>query len=372
MKAITEFVKRETVFCASVLIGIISMFFVKPDAEYIGYIDFRTIGLLFSLMAVVAGFTKMGIIIKAAEMVIKKVRNTRLLVAVLWGISFFASMVITNDVALITFVPLAIAVLSMCRKKELIIYTLVLQTVAANLGSMLTPMGNPQNLYIYNYFNAGIGEFFSITLPVIILSFILLLAATFFVKKEELDVKIRNSEIKGGKTGIIIYSLLAVISLMAVLKVIDYRIAVVLTLVYIIVADRKVIGRIDWFLLLTFCFFFVFSGNIERIEEVRNVIGEFLKGREFVVSLCASQVISNVPAAVMLSSFTDNYRGLILGTDIGGLGTLVASLASLISFKFYSLTENAEKGRYIAVFTVINVIFISVLIVFALLYYKGL
>ena len=369
MKPIFGFIKREAVFCAAFLIAVISMFFVKPDREYIGYIDFRTIGLLFALMAVVTGISRMGIIIKAAELIIKKVNNTRLLVAVLWGISFFASMIITNDVALITFVPLAIAVLSMCKKKGLIIYTVVLQTVAANLGSMLTPMGNPQNLYIYNCFNVSIGEFFCITLPVIVLSFVLLAVSTFFVKREGLNVSIRNSSVNGGKIKIIAYCILGITSLMAVLKIIDYRIAVVITALYILIADRKVICRIDWFLLLTFCFFFIFAGNVERIESVNNIIVSLIKDREFAVSLFASQIISNVPAAVMLSGFTENYRGLILGTDIGGLGTLIASLASLISFKFYSLTEGAEKGKYILIFSGVNVIFIAVLIVFALIYY---
>lgn len=369
MKALTEFIKREAVFSIALVIAVVSMFFVKPDMEYIGYIDFRTIGLLFALMAVVAGFSKMGVIIKAAEIIIKKVNNTRLLVTVLWGICFFASMVITNDVALITFVPLSIAVLSMCNKKNLIIYTVVLQTVAANLGSMLTPMGNPQNLYIYNYFNVRIGEFFGITLPVIILSFVILVFSTFFVKKEKLDVSIRNSSVGGGRLKILAYCVLGAVSLMAVLKLIDYRIAVVVTAVYILTADRKVIWRIDWFLLMTFCFFFIFAGNVERIERVNNVIVELIKNREFAVSLFASQVISNVPAAVMLSGFTENYRGLILGTDIGGLGTLIASLASLISFKFYSLTEGAEKGKYVLIFSGVNVIFLVVLIGFAVVYY---
>ncbi|MDO4301482.1 MAG: SLC13 family permease [Clostridia bacterium] len=188
MKVLINFIKKEAVFTIALLFAVLSALLIPPDTEYINYIDFRTIVLLFSLMAVVAGFKSMGLMEAFAGAIINRVRSTRLLVAVLWGICFFSSMFITNDVALITFVPVAVTVLTLCNKKELIIYTVVLQTVAANMGSMLTPMGNPQNLYIYACFNVGTGEFFSITLPVILLSFLLLMLSTLFVKNEELSI----------------------------------------------------------------------------------------------------------------------------------------------------------------------------------------
>ncbi|MDO5387599.1 MAG: SLC13 family permease [Clostridia bacterium] len=364
MKAIIEFAKRETVLVISFLAAMLSMCFVKPDKGYLEYIDMRTIGLLFSLMAVIAGFSQMGIIRRLAEIIVKKMKNTRALVITLWSMCFISSMLITNDVSLITFVPLAIAVLNMCGKKELIIYTVVLQTVAANLGSMLTPMGNPQNLYIYNYFNVDIWEFLGITIPVIILSFILLMLSSFVVKGENINVHIENIDIKGSLLKRNVYICLGILCIMSVVKIVDYRITVFIAAIYIIIFDRKVIFKIDWFLLLTFCMFFVFTGNIGRIYHIRNFMENFLTGREFFTALLGSQIISNVPAAVMLSGFTDNYRELILGTDVGGLGTLIASLASLISFKLYSLTEGAEKGRYLMVFTAVNIIFLIIIVLF--------
>lgn len=367
MRQIISIIKKDIVLSAAIIFSLLSMFFVKPDREYLGYIDFRTIGLLFALMAVVAGFNAMGVMRKIAESIISRVKSTRLLLTVLWGLCFFSSMIITNDVSLITFVPLAISVLTMCNKYELIIYTVVLQTVAANLGSMLTPMGNPQNLYIYNYFNLRMGEFLIITLPVIAVSFIMLLTATLFVKQESLKVNVKIGKTDGDGLHIIMYSCLGIICILAVLKVIDYRIAVIVTAICLIIFDRKILKRIDWLLLVTFCAFFIFVGNIERIEMISSFINGFMTGRELVVSLCASQFISNVPAAVMLCGFTDNYRELILGTDIGGLGTLVASLASLISFKIYSVIEGADIKRYLSVFTLVNIVFLAILVLFSVI-----
>lgn len=367
MRLIISIIKKDIVLSAAIIFALLSMFFVKPDRKYLDYIDFRTVGLLFSLMAVVAGFTAMGVMRKVAEGIISRVKSTGILLAVLWGLCFFSSMIITNDVSLITFVPLAISVLTMCNKHELIIYTVVLQTVAANLGSMLTPMGNPQNLYIFNYFNLRIGEFLIITLPVIAISFVMLLTATLFVKNESLTVDVKNSTTAGNRFNIIMYSCLGMLCILAVLKVIDYRIAVVVTAICLIIFDRKILKRIDWLLLITFCAFFIFVGNIERIEMISNFINGLMTGREIAVSLCASQFISNVPAAVMLCGFTDNYRALILGTDIGGLGTLIASLASLISFKIYSVTEGADIKRYLGVFTLVNIVFLVMLVLFTVI-----
>lgn len=369
MKYIIDFIKREAVLTFAVLLAVLSAFIVPPDKEYFSYIDMRTIGLLFALMSVVAGFSKMGVIRKTAESIVTGIKGTRGLVTVLWGLCFFSSMVITNDIALITFVPLAVTVLNICHKNKLIIYTVVLQTIAANLGSMLMPMGNPQNLYIYTKFNVSFSEFIVITFPIIIVSFILLFCATLFVKNENIDVSIDVTDIKGSKGKRIMYTLLGLASILSVVRVIDYRLTVAAVFLCLITSDRSILKRVDWLLLVTFCAFFVFVGNMGRIESVRSFVMNFVAGREFGAALLSSQVISNVPAAVMLSGFTDNYKALILGTDIGGLGTLIASLASLISFKLYSLTENAKKSKYVAVFSCLNIIFIVILILFAVLFY---
>jgi hypothetical protein len=356
-----SFIKKEAVFIISSVFALISMFFVLPSYEYANYIDFRVIGLLFILMSVVAGFQNIRAFDKISEIIINKINNTRKLVIVLWMLCFFMSMFITNDVALITFVPLSLVTLKKINKDKYIIYTIVLQTIAANLGSMLTPMGNPQNLYLYTYFNIDTFEFFSITIPVILVSFALLFIISLYVKPEKIEIQTYKADFQKTKL-LYIYFGLAIISLMAVFKVIDYRYVLVITVLIELIFDKKILLNIDWFLLLTFIAFFIFVGNIGQIDLISNTVKNIINGREMIVTLLFSQVISNVPAAVMLSGFTDNYRDLVLGSDIGGLGTLVASLASLISFKIYSQVDNCDIKKYLIVFLAVNIIFIIILL----------
>ncbi len=356
-----DFIKKESVFVISTLCALVSMLFVFPDSKYIEYIDFRVIGLLFVLMSIVSGFRTLGVFESISTCIINKVKKCRHLVMMLWMLCFFMSMFITNDVALITFVPLAIMVLRLSNNEKYIIYTVVLQTIAANLGSMFTPMGNPQNLYLYSYYGINTVEFFTITIPVLVISFLLLVAATFFVKNNSIEINtIHNKSEKNIK--LYLYIVLGIFAIMAVFKIIDWRYVVILTALCEIFADRKIILKVDWFLLLTFIAFFVFVGNIGRIETIKDAITFVIGGRELITAVVSSQIISNVPAAVMLSGFTDNYRELILGTNIGGLGTLVASLASLISFKIYSANKGSNIKKYLLVFTVMNLIFIIILL----------
>lgn len=363
------FLKKEAVFVISMILAVISAFIVPPDVKYLDYIDIRVIALLFVLMSVVAGFQCLGVFEFISNTIVNKIENLRYLVMVLWMLCFFMSMIITNDVALITFVPLAILTLTITDNTKYIIYTVVLQTVAANMGSMLTPMGNPQNLYLYSYFNISTFEFFSITVPVIILSFILLLIASLFIPNSKINVKTGDFKIEKNKK-LLLYSVLGLMALCAVFKIIDYKIVTIAAFLLILILDRRNLIRIDWFLLFTFVFFFIFVGNIGRITYIVNFISDVLLERELLISVIACQVISNVPAAVMLSGFTENYKALILGTDIGGLGTLIASLASLISFKIYSQIKDSNTVKYLIEFTVINVIFIIILLTVFIFCYK--
>jgi Na+/H+ antiporter NhaD/arsenite permease-like protein len=276
---------------------------------------------------------------------------------------------ITNDVALITFVPFALLILTMTGQTKYIIRIVVLQTIAANLGSMLTPVGNPQNLYLFTNYNISIGEFLSITLPFTVFSLFLLLISIFFIPKEHISFTLMNTE-KPDKHNpyiIALYSGLFLVCLACVIRMIDYRIALLLVLLCSLLFDRTVLKKVDYSLLLTFVCFFIFVGNIGNIPLINQFLASLLQGREQLVSILASQIISNVPAAVLLSAFTKNYKAMILGTDLGGLGTLVASLASLISYKFYSRLEGARPGRYLAVFTAYNIIFLALLCLFSFL-----
>lgn len=366
MKKITEFLKNEIVLVVSVFVAVVTMFFVPPSVEYIGYINFSVISLLFCLMLVVAGVMETNLFGVVSERLLFVAKSERAVTISLVAVTFFSSMLITNDVALITFVPLTISIFGKDRKHRLI-YTIVLETVAANLGSMATPVGNPQNLYLYDYFSLSIGEFVSILMPSVVLGAVAVVIACFIGRNNAMrgDDNIDNS-IKDKKK-LIIYAVLFVVCMLTVLRLLDYRITLGIVVIAALVFDRKIFLKVDYFLLLTFVAFFVFVGNLRAIPEINSALEEMIKGREFVFAIITSQVISNVPAAAMLSGFTDNAAALLLGVDIGCLGTPVASLASLISLKLYSKSENADMKKYLLVFTLVNIIFLVVFLPFCMI-----
>ncbi len=363
-----EFIKKEAVLCAAVLLALISIFFVFPDKQYADYIDFRTLGILFSLMAVMEGMKSIGVFRLTAEGLLKRAGSIRSIAMILVGLCFFSSMIITNDVALITFVPFTIVTFRMLGRKtedELLVPIVVMQTLAANLGSMLTPLGNPQNLYLYGVSGISLGRFIKLLLPFAALSF-LMLFVWILVKTSsyefEAEISLSDDVGKLSKSRFAVYLLLFAVSLLAVADVIHFAVAAGAAVAVLLIADRRLLGKIDYSLLLTFIGFFIFIGNMSRVEAINSFLSRIIDGNEFAVSVGASQVISNVPAALLLSGFSDNYEKLILGTDIGGLGTLIASMASLISFKCISKERPDVKKRYFLLFTVSNIVFLAVLI----------
>ena len=361
MKKIISFIKKEIVFSISFVVALVSMLFVKPDNKYLSYIDFRTIGLLFALMAVVAGLSKAGLILKLAEKIVEKVGNTRLLVAVLWGICFFTSMIITNDVTLITFVPFTIILLEISHQKSKLIYIVTLETISANLGSMTTPIGNPQNLYLFSNYNMNIDEFIIAIIPYSVLSLVLLVVLSLFVGNESITVEKELNRVKGSKNSFlpIMYGILFILALFSVFKILDYRVLLGVLLIAILSLDRITLIKVDYSLIFTFVFLFIFIGNLGNIEYIHNFLQGIIIGNEVWVGVLSSQIFSNVPASILLSKFTDNGSALLIGVNIGGLGTLIASMASLISFKFLQ-NENIKISRYIIVFTFINLVFLGI------------
>ena len=363
---IWHFIKNETVLSVAVILAVISSFFITPDIEYLNYIDFRTIGLLFCLMTVMAGLQKTGVFSFMAENLLKKIHSTKSLIFILVMLCFFFSMLITNDVALITFVPFTFTVLDMLGgdiKNQTIIPVVAMQTVAANLGSMLTTIGNPQNLYLHGISGLGVGEFMLLMLPYTVISFVLL-SAWALLRKGKGGVKIDfndKTRIKN-KGKVVIYSTLFCVCLLTVAHALDYRIMLLVVIATTAAADYRIFARVDYTLLLTFIAFFVFIGNMGRIPMFSNYINSIINGRECITGILSSQLISNVPAALLLSGFTDNIRPLIVGVNIGGLGTLIASMASLISFKYIGRENKSVRGRYLLYFTAVNVIFLAVLL----------
>lgn len=370
MKAIFQkiyfYIQAEVVLCAAAFVVIITMFLIPPSTDYISYLDFRVLSLLFSLMAVVSGFQKTGIFIMLSERLLKKVTTLRSLSLVLILLCFFTSMLITNDVALITFVPFTILLLNITGQSKLNIRIIVLQTVAANLGSMLTPVGNPQNLFLYSRYDISILEFLQVTVPYTAVSFVLLCLTVLVIKNSPLTFQLQDSTktYKSKRRLLPLYTFLFLVCIACVMRVLDYRIMLAIVLLAILFFDIHILKRVDYTLLLTFVCFFLFVGNMGNISVVKDFLVNLLDRKELLTAIISSQIISNVPAAALLSAFTDNYKALILGTDIGGLGTLVASLASLISYKFYCKTIDVKKGKYLKVFTLYNLLFLAVLCLF--------
>lgn len=367
MKRLIDFLKKETVLCIAAVLALVSVFFVPPSLEYINYMDFRVLALLFCLMLVVSGLRSIGVFGYLGSSLLKKASNTRQLTLLLAGLCFFSSMFITNDVALITFVPFAIMLLSMAGQEKLMIPIVVLQTVAANLGSMLTPIGNPQNLYLYSSFDLTMGQFLFYMFPLTLLSLLLLIAAAILLPKKNLQFHNEEDTPVPKRMTLILYLLLFLICLCCVLRILPWQAMLVILVIGIFLIDKTIFCSVDYYLLLTFVCFFLFIGNMERIPAVSQFLIEIISGRELLLGTLLSQCISNVPAAILLSGFTDRVRSLLYGVNIGGLGTLIASLASVISFKSYSNAENARKGSYMMTFTIVNIAFLVILYIAAFL-----
>lgn len=365
---IIAFFKKEIVLVVAAVLAFISGFIVPPTKAYMEYIDWCVLGILLSLMTVMAGLQKNGLFDTLVVALLKRTKKVWQLAFVLVFLCFFLSMLITNDVALITFVPFAILTLKKCGQERLVIPVVVLQTIAANLGSMLTPIGNPQNLYLYNLSQMGILEFVLFMLPYTMVSGLLLVISLLLIKgKHEAVVIKEETNMRLSQKKNIIYLILFALSLLSVAKILHYMVVLILVLLVVFIMEKDVLKSVDYCLLLTFICFFIFTGNLENIPAVKDTLQNLITGRELVISVFASQAISNVPAALLLSEFTDNYRVLLKGVNIGGLGTLIASMASLISYKIFANHYNELKGRYFLWFTLANIIYLLILTVVAVI-----
>ena len=369
IKQIKQFIKRETVLTIAALLAVISSLIVHPDKEYVNYIDFRTLAILFSLMSVMAGLKKQGIFDVICRKLLKRTHNMLELTCVLVGICFFFSMFITNDVALITFVPFTFIVLNNLGDRIKTTYLLpivCMQTIAANLGSMLTPIGNPQNLYLYSKSGMPISEFIRLMLPYSLASLILLLIWIFFLCKKKDNEQITSIPDSGAthidRKIVIMDIVLFVICLLSVVRILPYAYAFAIVLAAAFLFDRQSLKAVDYSLLLTFVAFFVFIGNLGRLPEFSAWLKQILDGHEVLTAVLASQITSNVPAALLLSGFTDKTNLLIIGTNLGGLGTLIASMASLISYRQIAREASDGKRKYFFIFTVSNIVFLVFLL----------
>lgn len=361
------FCKKEVVFVIAVAVAVISIFFVKPSAAYLAYPDYRVLALLFCLMIIVAGIKEQGVFTLLGQKLTAKAKNSRQLTLLLVLLCFFTSMLITNDVALITFVPFALELLCLSGLQDKIIKVVVLQTIAANLGSMFTPIGNPQNLYLYGLTGMGLMEFLLYMLPLTALSLLLLLLVIFTEKPQPIVTNLQEEEKQPDKKKVWIYIGLFLCCLLTVVHILPWQASFGIVLAVMLVMSRELFPKVDYCLLGTFLGFFIFVGNMQNIPAVSKWLQSLLAGKELLLSALVSQIISNVPAAMLLGGFTGEYRALLYGVNIGGLGTLIASLASIISYKFYAEMKDARKGKYMVVFTAYNIVFFIILLLTGLI-----
>lgn len=360
--AALRYLTKDPVLLISLIAAIVSAFFVPPSAAYFSYIDWRVLALLLALMLVIAGLKEAGIFLVLVDTMLKKLDNTRTLSMALVAVCFFSSMLITNDVALITFVPLTVLLLTRANQTGLMIFIIVLETISANLGSMLTPLGNPQNLYLYSLSGVSVAQFLRVMCVPTACAFVLLGCACFFVKSVPLSKQFPTLTKKPELKTVLPWLLLFCVCLLSVVHILHVAVALVIVVLGVLAFDRRLLRTADYGLLLTFTFFFIFIGNMKNIPVIRNMLSTLIVGRELIGGILLSQVISNVPAAMLLSGFTENYGELLLGVNLGGLGTPIASMASLISYKAYAATEDANTGRYMGVFMALNILFLLLLL----------
>lgn len=339
--------------------AIITSIIVPPDMEYLNYFDFKTLTCLFCVLAVVCAFKNINFFYIIALNIVKVFKNLRLSILVLVYITFIGSMLIANDMALLTFLPLGYYVLVTAEKQKYMAFTFIMQNIAANLGGMLTPFGNPQNLYLYSFFNISNDEFIQIMFPPFIISIALITICCLFVKKEPLLIKEQPTTLNSKRT--VAYSILFVFAIAIVFRGIPYYWGLVVIPIALLILDRKALKMVDYPLLLTFACFFIFAGNMARIDVIRDLFSYLLNQNTLLFSICSCQVISNVPSAILLSQFTNNYADLLVGVNIGGTGTLIASLASLITFREYTKNNPKKTKYYIGMFSAFNFGFLIIL-----------
>lgn len=343
--------------------ALITSFIVPPDAKYIGYFDFKTLTCLFCVLAVVCALKNINFFYVLAEKVVECFKTARLSIIALVYITFIGSMLIANDMALLTFLPLGYFVLSASRKRKYMAFTFIMQNISANLGGMLTPFGNPQNLYLYTRYNIPTPEFMSIMLPPFLVSIAMITVCCFiFVKNEPMKFEEEKLTLDPKRTAI--YLLLFVLAIAIVFRGIPYWIGLIVIPAALLFLDRKALRMVDYPLLLTFVFFFIFAGNMARIGAVREFFSGLLSANTLLFSVISCQCISNVPSAILLSQFTENYPDLLVGVNIGGIGTLIASLASLITFREYTKHHPHHAMYYVETFSAFNFAFLAILLVF--------
>ena len=355
------FVRKNAVLTIAAVLAIVTSCIVPPDAQYADYFDWKTLSCLFCTLAVVCALKNIRFFTILARKIVQCTGNLRMAVIALVYITFLGSMLISNDMALLTFLPLGFFVLTSTGQTKYMAFVFIMQNIAANLGGMLTPFGNPQNLYLYSKFNIPTDEFMAIMLWPFVAAIVLITVCCLFLPRKKLEItETCSDKLPLWRTAV--YLVLFALAIVVVFRFIPYWIGLAVITVALLFLDRRAFGKVDYGLLGTFFCFFIFAGNMARIPAVSNLFSALLEKNTLLVSILSCQIISNVPSAVLLSQFTENYPALLLGVNIGGTGTLIASLASLITFREYVAHNPGKTGSYLLKFTLFNVGFVVALV----------
>jgi Na+/H+ antiporter NhaD/arsenite permease-like protein len=368
LQKISAALRKNFMAAVAVSLAVITSFIIPPDRTYLGYFDWKTLSCLFLTLAVICALKNIRFFTVLARRIVSLAGNLQTAVLALVYITFIGSMFLANDMALLTFLPLGYILLEETGKQKKMAFTFIMQNIAANLGGMLTPFGNPQNLYLYSKFSIPTGEFMAVmAIPFGTSVFIITLLCLTMVKKEPITLQ-NEAEVKLPLWRSILYLVLFVYSILIVFRFIPYWTGLIIVPAVLLFADKRALAMVDYPLLLTFFCFFIFAGNMSRIEAVNTLLSSLLEKNTLVVSALSCQFISNVPSAILLSRFTDNWRELLVGVNIGGTGTLIASLASLITFREYTSHNKGLTGRYIAQFSAFNFGFLFILMIISVLF----
>jgi len=355
-----NFVKKNFMVTVAWLLAVVTMFFVPPDKEYLGYFDMKTLICLLTIMLCVTAYKNSDIFSVLAVKLIKKLKNTRALTMALVFITYVASIIIANDIALLTFLPLAIAVFKGCGKEKYVAACVILQTIGANLGGMIMPFGNPQSLYIFSFYGLTVSEFVSVMFIPFLVSLVMITVVCLFIPKEDAEV-ISESTTKVDYKRVAVYTVLFAVSLLSVFDIVNKYIVLAVVIIGIFACDIKVFKGVDYGLLLTFTAFFIFANNMARIEPVYNVVSRLTEANTLLAAVLGCQVMSNVPTGIFLSQFTADWKSLLVGVNIAGVGTPISSLASLITLKAYTQNFPSQTGSYMKKFLIFNFSFLIVL-----------
>lgn len=354
------FVKKEVVLSVAIVAMIITMFFVPVDKEYLEYFEYKTLIALFCMLAVVAGLKNTNIFELVSKKLIGLFKTRRAVIYCLVYGTYLFDMIVANDMSLITFLPLTYLVLHKTNNDKYLAFTFIMQTIAANMGGMITPYGNPQNLYLFSFYEIAIPEFFKALLLQSITVAVMLFVCVLFVKNEPLTLKNEEKfEIK--KKELAVYAVLFVLVILSIFRVVPHVVTLALVILAVLIVDRKRFKYVDYALLATFCVFFVFSGNMARIDAVKELISVIVEKNTLIAGVVSCQFISNVPTAIFLSKFTQNWQDLLIAVNIGSLGIIISSLASLITLKEYLKHQPEGLKKYMIKFTLLNTIFLVVL-----------